>query len=106
MEAERIAKRLTEASELRADLTERWDLLTDADPLPCDYDAYLERMEQDGFMECVPVDDEALDDPFAYERGIEPGGMMYRLTPLGLEVRRILMTTEGSDHGLDTRGEG
>jgi hypothetical protein len=87
-EAEKIAAGLTEAQ--RADLTIHWDLLSDADPLPVEYDDYIQRMEQSGFMECVPVDAEALEASFAYERGIEPGGMMYRLTTLGLEVRAVL----------------
>lgn len=37
-------------------------------------------MEAAGYIELVPVDDDALDSAFAAERGIEPGGMMWQLT--------------------------
>ena len=57
-----------------------WNAFCDADPVAPDF---AERMEAAGFIELVPVDDEALDDPFAYERGIEPGGLMWDLTPAG-----------------------
>lgn len=40
-------------------------------------------MEAAGYIELVPVDDDALDSAFAAERGIEPGGMMWQLTDAG-----------------------
>lgn len=40
-------------------------------------------MEKAGYAELVPVTPEALDDPFAAERGIEPGGVMWELTVTG-----------------------
>lgn len=88
-----IVKGLTEArrrAETISDLTVNWDLFSDAEPLPCDRDEFLSRMLDGGFVELVEVDDDALDDPFAWERGIEPGGMMWRLTETGLRVRAAL----------------
>ncbi len=93
--AEQVADSLSEAQ--RLDFTEYWDAICDADPLPCDYDEYVERMEVGGFAELVPVDDEALESAFAWERGIEPGGMMWQLTPLGLAVRKVLIEREGKE---------
>ncbi len=61
-----------------------WDDFCDADwRLVTDPTSFLEQCEAAGLAECVPVDEEALDDVFASERGIEPGGMMWRLTPAG-----------------------
>lgn len=81
----------------RADFTTHWDEFCDADPLSNgrDIDAYLRDMEVGGFIMFVPVDDDALDDPFAYERGIEPDGMMWTMTDLGQQVRAALK--ESSD---------
>lgn len=54
----------------------------DADPFPgCD--TFADAMEAAGYIELVPVTKEALEEAFAAERGIEPGGMMYRLTDAG-----------------------
>lgn len=92
-----IVADLTEARETLLDLTDRWDRICDADPLDCDYDEYLARMEAAGFMEYAPVDDDALESAFAWERGIVPGGSMLQLTPLGLEVRRILSSDKVGD---------
>lgn len=61
-----------------------WDDYTEADWLLVkDPTSFLEQCEDVGLAECVPVDDDALNDSFAYERGIEPGGMMWRLTAPG-----------------------
>lgn len=61
-----------------------WDDYADANwQLVKDPTAFLEQCEDAGLAELVPVDNDALDDPFAAERGIEPGGMMWRLTALG-----------------------
>lgn len=59
-----------------------WDRFSDRDPID-DPDGFLSAAEEMGLIELVDVDAEALDDPFAYERGIEPGGMMWRLTDAG-----------------------
>jgi hypothetical protein len=72
-------------------LREHWASFCDADPFP-DSDVFADRMEAAGLIELVPVTDEALEDHFAAERGIEPDGMMYRLTDAG---RAALATTEG-----------
>ena len=61
-----------------------WDDFTEADwQLVKDPTMFLEQCEIAGLAECVPVDDEALEERFAAERGIEPGGMMWRLTVAG-----------------------
>jgi hypothetical protein len=64
------------------DLRENWHNFCD-----CDYFVgaadFPERMEAAGLIELVPVDDDALEDPFADERGILPGGMMWKLTEAG-----------------------
>lgn len=96
--ARQIADKLTKAEtdvQLARDLTANWDAFSDADPLP--YPAgnegdvsFPERLEEAGYAELVAVDDDALEDPFAYERGIVRGGMMWSLTDLGLQVRQIL----------------
>lgn len=57
-----------------------WGEFCDADPVPVEF---LDEMEVAGFVECVPVTAEALDDVFAAERGIELGGMMWVLTAAG-----------------------
>jgi hypothetical protein len=89
-EAEKIAAGLSEAQ--MEDLTCNWDAACDCDwqCVTTDTADFWERQEEAGFAELVPVDEDALQDSFASERGIQLGGMMYRLTPLGLEVRTIL----------------
>lgn len=66
------------ADELRA----HWNQFCDADYFD-ELDGFEDRMEQAGLIELVPVADEHLDDAFAYERGIEPGGMVWQLTAAG-----------------------
>lgn len=95
MTAEEIVQKLTKAQHLREDLLDNWDALCSGDPPPHPRDGpdFPESLEQEGFVELVPVDGDALAHPFASEIGLEPGGMMWRLTPLGLEVRRLLENT-------------
>ena len=64
------------------DLRKHWAAFCDADVFDGS-DTFTERMEGAGYIELVPVDDDALEDPFAYERGIEPGGSMWELTKKG-----------------------
>lgn len=71
--------KLTEA---QRDLRGNWGAFCDADVFDGVED-FSERMETAGLIEIVPVTDEALDEAFAYERGIERGGMMWKLTPAG-----------------------
>lgn len=68
-----------------ADLTEHWASFCDADAF-AGSDTFLERMEAAGYIEVVPVTPEALEDPFAYERGIVPGGVMWQLTSSGRDA--------------------
>jgi hypothetical protein len=77
-------ERLTEPEwQDRHDLRQHW-----ADFCNADYhdDGFIERMEAAGLahLRNVVVDD--LDEPFAAERGIEPGGMLWELTSLGHAV--------------------
>jgi len=58
-----------------------WDRACDADPTN-DPD-FREKAEAAGLIHLVPVDDDALDDSFAEERGIVPGGLMWELTEAG-----------------------
>lgn len=95
---EALADRLREARgvmQLYYDLTQNWDAFCDADPLPYpagdDTDAeFPQRLEAGGYVELVPADREALEDPFAAERGIEPGGQMWRLTDHGKQARTAI----------------
>lgn len=77
-----IALKAAVASGERQDLREHWEAFCDADPFPGS-DTFADRMERAGLIECVAVDDEALESPFATERGIEPGGLMWKLTKAG-----------------------
>lgn len=77
----------------KRDLTIHWDEFCDAEPLSHgrEFDAFLNDMEAAGFAQLVPVDQDALEDAFAYERGIEAGGMMWELTGKALAVRAALI---------------
>jgi len=61
-----------------------WNAACDVDKhlLPVDFE---EQAEAAGLIELVPVDREALESAFAWDRGIEPGGSMWRLTAKGRE---------------------
>jgi hypothetical protein len=67
------------------DLRAHWNAACDADWFEGCHD-FMERMEAAGFCDLFPVEPEHLDDPFAAERGIEPGGMIWVLTEKGLDV--------------------
>ncbi len=64
------------------ELRENWVSFCDADPFP-NSDTFGDRMESHGLIELVPVTKSALEDALAAERGLEAGGMMYRLTVAG-----------------------
>jgi hypothetical protein len=73
-----------------------WDDWSDANyALVLDATSFLEAVEDLCLAECVPVDEAALDDAFSYERGIEPGGMMWRLTAAGQSRYKACRTSEG-----------
>lgn len=76
------------------DLCSHWNIFCDADPFE-DSDTFSERMEAAGLIELVPVTKDALDESFAAERGIEPGGMMWVLTPDGHAA--MLATSQKGD---------
>lgn len=62
-----------------------WASFCDADygDMGMDCDEFISAAESGGLIELVPVDDDALEDAFAEERGIIPGGMMRQLTDKG-----------------------
>ena len=70
-----------------------WDAFCDCDPSP---DDFADRMEAAGLIFLDGVTDDDLDDAFASERGIEPGGLIWRLTPAG---RAALSQNKDADHG-------
>lgn len=67
---------LAAAQKLRA----HWGDFCDADPTP---EGFAEEMEAAGFIEVDAVTEDDLESPFAAERGIEPGGSIWRLTASG-----------------------
>ncbi|MDA8251642.1 MAG: hypothetical protein M0Z28_21070 [Rhodospirillales bacterium] len=77
-------ERLTEAEwRDREMLRQHWGAFCDADLVP---EGFTDRMEAAGFIAIRPVKKRDLDAPFAYERGIEAGGMLWELTSKGREV--------------------
>ena len=70
--------RLTEAQ----DLQKNWHSFCDCDPFE-GADTFPERMEAAGFIELLPVTDDDLEQSFAEELGIVPGGSCWNLTPAG-----------------------
>lgn len=69
------------------DLRKYWITVCDADPTPdLDEDDFIERMEAAGFIHLRPVTRRDLDEPFASERGIYPGGNLWELTASGQKV--------------------
>lgn len=76
---------IAESGELKPETELRafWGAFCDADPRP---DGFEDRMEAAGLIEADDVTDEDLDDAFAAERGIEPGGTVWRLTPAGRQA--------------------
>ena len=97
MTPDEIARGLTDAKSLAEDHTDNWTAFCDADPLPHRRENFPECLEHAGYAEFVSVDADALEDPFASERGIEQDGMMWRLTPLGLAVRKIIQEQNNAD---------
>jgi hypothetical protein len=72
------------------DLTANWDALSQADPIPHWRENFPEDLEALGYAELRPTDQDDLEEPFAYERGIVAGGEVWALTPLGLAVKAHL----------------
>ena len=91
---DRIVAGLTKAQ--REHLTTNWDAACDCDwgDVTTETSNFFERQEAAGFAQCVHVTEDDVDGDFAWERGIEIGGRMWELTPLGLAVRTAL--TEGT----------
>jgi hypothetical protein len=87
---------LSEAEwQLRAELRSDWEHFCQCDwhLMQGDTATFDQRMEAAGFIDLVHVTDSALEMPFASELGIEKGGMMWQLTPLGSS---IVKTSKGA----------
>ncbi|WP_366655297.1 hypothetical protein [Fodinicurvata sp. EGI_FJ10296] len=67
------------------DLRRHRSAFCDADNFP-ERETLTDRMEAAGLIQLMPVDEQALEDPFAAERGIEPGGVMWTLTKAGYAI--------------------
>lgn len=82
-----LAKGLTEAQ--RRDLTSNWDHFCDADhgDIRSDDPNYPDALIAAGYVFIDAVDDDDLETAFAWELGIEAGGLVCRLTPSGLALR-------------------
>lgn len=82
-------------------LRQYWHAACDCDPVDDDavedggdlFDAW----EAAGLIVLDAVDDDDLDDAFAYERGIVPGGSCWRLTPAGDAALTAALATPGED---------
>lgn len=64
------------------DLRRNWSSFCDCDQFDGS-DTFADRMEAAGLIELDSVTERDLESAFAAERGIEPGGMVWRLTPGG-----------------------
>lgn len=64
----------------RAALRRHWASFCDADPVP---EGFIDRMEAAGLAQCRAVEPDDLEESFADERGIYPGGMVWELTDAG-----------------------
>jgi len=76
-------------------LHEHWDAFCDADraDIPEDFE---ESMEAAGLIEFASVTENDLDDAFAEERGIAPGGAIWRLTKAGRAALRATTNNPSS----------
>lgn len=81
-------EKLTEEEwKARDDLRKYWGAFCDCDSLPIDRDDFTDRLEKFGLVEWRKVTKRDIEDaPFAYELGLEVGGMCYSLTAKGHEV--------------------
>lgn len=75
-------------------LLSNWLSFCDADAFPGS-DTFADAMEAAGFIELVLVTKGDLEDAFAAERGIEPGGMVWKLTDAGRVA--LSAASEGSN---------
>jgi hypothetical protein len=73
---------IADRGELAPDVELRayWGAFCDCDPSPDDFG---DRMEHAGLIVLEGVSEDDLDEAFAAERGIVPGGLIWRLTKAG-----------------------
>lgn len=69
-----------------------WSGFCDCDPTP---DDFQDRMEAADLIYLDTVNEDDLDNSFAGELGIEPGGSVWRLTDKGLEALATTSDKEG-----------
>lgn len=101
---EMTERRLTEAQwRSLDDLRKHWGAFCDADPFD-GADTFIERMERAGYARLRSVRKADLEQSFAAERGIEPGGNIWELTAKGrkaiddgklVEVEPVREITDG-----------
>lgn len=79
---------------LEVELRAYWAAFCDCDPTP---DDFQDRMEAAGLIVLDAVNDDDLDNPFASELGIEPGGTVWRLTDRGSQAYATPSDKEGGE---------
>jgi hypothetical protein len=87
---------IADRGELAPDVELRtyWSAFCDCDPSP---DDFQDRMEAAGLIVLDAVNDDDLDNPFAREIGIEPGGSVWRLTDRGSQAYATPSDKEGGE---------
>ncbi len=84
-----MPKRMTEEEWLDLQsLRKHYNTWCDCDPFE-GADTFQERMEARGYIKMRRATRADLEDPFAYERGIEPGGNVWDLTAKGRKALAI-----------------
>lgn len=89
-----MTKRMTKEEWRTIDELRRyWSAICDCDEVPIDTDEFKERAERLGLIRWRSVTRRDVDaTPFAWELGIEVGGMMYELTAKGRDALETSMT--------------
>lgn len=83
-----MPEKLTEDEwKARDDLRKYWSAFCDADVIPIDRDSFTDRLEKFGLVTWRKVTKRDVEStPFAYELGLEVGGMCWDLTAKGRKV--------------------
>lgn len=87
---------IAECGELSPEVELRayWSAFCDCDPTP---DDFRDRMEAAGLIYLDAANEDDLDNPFASELGIEPGGSVWRLTDRGSQAYATPSDKEGGE---------
>lgn len=82
----------------RNDLRKYWGAFCYCDSIPIDRDDFTDRLEKFGLVEWREVTERDVNETtFAYELGLEVGGMCWSLTPKGHAVLEPLPPTPSED---------